>query len=588
MKRKWMSCLLAAVIAVSLALPVGAASEAPEPVEAATEEVIYARLSASGVPEAAYAVVALDTDTAGTAIHHGEYTEVKNLTSAAPITYADGTVTLEVPEGRSYYQGTLETTELPWLVEIRYTLDGAEIGPEDLGGQSGDLEIHIRTLENPKADAVFYDNYLLQVTVTLDAALCREVRSEGGTVANAGGSKSVTFTVLPGGEGDMSVSAQVENFRMDSISLAAVPYDVSGTLGDTSELTSGLTQVTDAIGALSDGAAQLSQGAAALESGAGSYGAGLRQLSGGSQEIVTGSEQISQALKALSGALSGQSPAGGSLDLTALAQLPAGLRQIAAGLGEVSGGMSALQEGYAAAYDVLAQAISAIPAPAVTEADIAALMAQAPENPALAALVENYQAAQTVRGTWEQVRTALEGVKSGLPALTASLETITASLESTAQQIETAMAASGGSVDLSGLAQLAAGLQALEENYAQFHAGLTAYTGGVDTLQANWGQLSSGITSLAQGSRELSQGAGELNEETQEIPAQIEEMLGGDQEEFQPQSFLDGHNGNTRSVQFVLTTEAIEPPSPPEETTPVTEEPGFFQTLWNKLTALFQ
>ena len=91
----------------------------------------------------------------------------------------------------------------------------------------------------------------------------------GGTAANAGGSKTVSLMVLPGSDGDVGLTADVHDFRMDGMTIAAVPYDVADSLGDMGEVTDGLGQLVDAISQLSDGASQLSSGASQLRGGAG-------------------------------------------------------------------------------------------------------------------------------------------------------------------------------------------------------------------------------------------------------------------------------------------------------------------------------
>lgn len=112
----------------------------------------------------------------------------------------------------------------------------------------------------------FYDNYLLQFTITLDADLCENVVVTGGTAANAGSSKTVSLMVLPGSDGDVGLTADVHDFRMDGMTIAAVPYDVADSLGDMSEVTDGLDQLVDAIDQLSSGASPaLQRGLPALE-----------------------------------------------------------------------------------------------------------------------------------------------------------------------------------------------------------------------------------------------------------------------------------------------------------------------------------
>lgn len=74
-------------------------------------------------------------------------------------------------------------------------------------------------------------------------------------------------------------------------------------------------------------------------------------------------------------------------------------------------------------------------------------MAANPDSAALQSLIANYQAAQTVKGTWEQVKAAFSAVQQNLPAFSKSITTVCESLETMASQIEAALTATGGSVD---------------------------------------------------------------------------------------------------------------------------------------------
>ena len=623
MKKRTLGALaLALCFALSLIAVPAAAADAPAATGA--EEVIYAKLDAAGEPLSAYAVVALNGDAGESVTHYGAYTAVENLTDTSALTYEDGAVTATIPEGgRLYYQGTLESFELPWDIAIGYELDGKSISPAELGGQSGALEMTLSVKPNGNAPGAFADEMMLQITVTLDASLCKNISAEGATVANAGGDKTLAFTVLPGAEAEYTVTADVEDFTMAGLTIAGVNYDIASAMGDTAEITDGVGQMTDAISQLSDGASQLASGAGSLRSGAGSFGSGLSTLSAGSAELVACSEQTAGALAQISASLPGagadaeaaaaaaaaagmdpeaaaaaaaagaqSAGAGMTLDLSALAQLPAGLEQAADGLEQAGAALAQLAEGYGAAYPALAQAVEAIPEPSVSEEDIGALMALAPDNEALAALVANYQAAQTVKAVWAQASAAFEAVQDNLPALAEGVNSAAASLRQTAQQISAAMSATGGQIDLSGLLQLTSGLSQLAQSYSAFHEGLVSYAGGVDALSANWSSVYSGISSLASGAGELSDGVAALNEETSKIPELIDELTGGSTEDESADasaqaSFLDGRNGDTASVQFVIMTEGISEPEAEAEPAPAEEEQGFFAELWDRIVALF-
>ena len=622
MKKRTLGALaLALCFALSLIAVPAAAADAPAATGA--EEVIYAKLDAAGEPLSAYAVVALNGDAGESVTHYGAYTAVENLTDTSALTYEDGAVTATIPEGgRLYYQGTLESFELPWDIAIGYELDGRSISPAELGGQSGALEMSLSVKPNGNAPGAFADEMMLQITVTLDASLCKNISAGGATVANAGGDKTLAFTVLPGAEAEYTVTADVEDFTMAGLTIAGVNYDIASAMGDTAEITDGVGQMTDAISQLSDGASQLASGAGSLRSGAGSFGSGLSTLSAGSAELVAGSEQIAGALAQISASLPGagagadaeaaaaaaaaagmdpeaaaaagaqSAGAGMTLDLSALAQLPAGLEQAADGLEQAGAALAQLAEGYGAAYPALEQAVEAIPEPSVSEEDIGALMALAPDNAALAALVANYQAAQTVKAVWAQASAAFEAVQDNLPALAEGVNSAAASLRQTAQQISAAMSATGGQIDLSGLLQLTSGLSQLAQSYSAFHEGLVSYAGGVDALSANWSSVYSGISSLASGAGELSDGVAALDEETSKIPELIDELTGGSTEDESADasaqaSFLDGRNGDTASVQFVIMTEGISEPEAEEEPAPAEEDKGFFAELWDRIVALF-
>ena len=624
MKKRTLGALaLALCFALSLFAVPAAAADAPAATGA--EEVIYAKLDAAGEPLSAYAVVALNGDAGESVTHYGACTAVENLTDTSALTYEDGAVTATIPEGgRLYYQGTLESFELPWDIAIGYELDGRSISPAELGGQSGALEMSLSVKPNGNAPGAFADEMMLQITVTLDASLCKNISAEGATVANAGGDKTLAFTVLPGAEAEYTVTADVEDFTMAGLTIAGVKYDIASAMGDTAEITDGVGQMTDAISQLSDGASQLASGAGSLRSGAGSFGSGLSTLSAGSAELVAGSEQIAGALSQISASLPGagagtdaeaaaaaaaaagmdpeaaaaaaagaqSAGAGMTLDLSALAQLPAGLEQAADGLEQAGAALAQLAEGYGAAYPALAQAVEAIPEPSVSEEDIGALMALAPDNAALAALVANYQAAQTVKAVWAQASAAFEAVQDNLPTLAEGVNSAAASLRQTAQQISAAMSATGGQIDLSGLLQLTSGLSQLAQSYSAFHEGLVSYAGGVDALSANWSSVYSGISSLASGAGELSDGVAALDEETSKIPELIDELTGGSTEDESADasaqaSFLDGRNGDTASVQFVIMTEGISEPEAEAEPAPAEEEQGFFAELWDRIVALF-
>ena len=301
------------------------------------EEVIYGRLDNRGRPRSAYAVVELSVAAPGKITHHGQYTEVENLTDTSPIEYSNGTVTLEAERaGLYYYQGKLRKALMPWDIEITYKLDGKELDPDDLSGASGELEVDIHTSINSGFDPYFADNYMLQISVTLDSELCEDISARNGTVASAGSSKNITFVVLPGSEGDVGFSAKVRDFSMGGFTIAGVLYNqesmMSGMGEEIDGITSGISQLTGAISTLAGAAGQLRDGAGELSENGGT-------LSEASGQIYEALSQIAEGLEGFDMSEMGEG-------LEQLGQLPDAFFQLGDGLNQIGEGIDQLLVGY--------------------------------------------------------------------------------------------------------------------------------------------------------------------------------------------------------------------------------------------------
>ena len=597
-----------------------AATDAPE--DAATtpsdgpEEVIYARLDASGDPQDAYAVVALTLTEDGTATHYGRYTAVSNLTDTSPIDYRSGIVTLEADAGRYYYQGTLRSAKMPWNIEISYTLNGLEIDPDELGGRSGELGVNINTSVNSGFDPYFTENYMLQISVTLDASLCENISTRNGTVASAGSDKTITFVVLPGGEGDVGFTADVTDFEMGGFTIAAVPYSMDSMM-DMSELdgiTSGIDQLTGAI-------TQLTSGASAINDGAGA-------LSENSATLTDASDQIESALRQIADGLQGYDLS--SLDdLQQLAELPPALFEIAAGLEQASTLMSTASTAYTSVYNMIDSMLSAIPdmptgGGGIPGGDIPGGEAgdgdetgggdgtgvgdetgggdgtgsgtEATTNPEgetasgtsssssfdMSGIIAEIMAAKqqwnAQKGKLQMLNQGLAQGATGLTQAADGLAQMAIGISSGVEQME--------SFDTSAITELQDGMLQLSDSYEQFNSGLKSYTDGVDQLSEGMNTYTSGMYAL--------------NSETQGIPDMIDELLGtgGDEDAEDGEnadgedgtgvvSFLDERNTDTASVQFVISTDGISAPEQPVEDQPEAESQGFFADLWDKIVALF-
>ncbi|WP_343246945.1 hypothetical protein [Diplocloster hominis] len=627
MKKRILCLILAAALPLScflaMALPVqagennesasGQDSPASTPLDDFTkDEVVYSKLSSDGSVQSIYVVNTVYTREAGVVIDYGAYDSVSNLTDESAIRSDNGENILTVPDGTFYYQGNLEARPLPWTYTINYQLDGASVSADQLAGAAGHLSLQIHTAQTPDMEPSFYDNYMMQITVTMDNRLSRNITAPDASIANAGSDKQIVFTALPGKEGKFSLEADVHDFAMDGIMIAAIPFSMAIEMPDTSEMTGDITELSDAIDQLNQGVSDLSggirtllDGSKDLASGSSKYQEGMHKLDANTDKLQAASATIRDALDTISSSLQEQAK---EIDLNSLNQLPGALREMSAGLDQAVGGLTQLRDNYKLAYDALVPALDALDDSPLTPEELAFLQSMmtpgpgtgsqlppelAPLVPILQKLTDTYTSALTAKGTFDAVKEAFGAVDSTLSSLITPLGTISASLGTMADGIGQSLKDNDITLALS---QLTTGLSDLSANYSTFHSGLVAYTNGVSDLADAFDTLNQGIGQLADGTAELNKGGGQLKSGTKELfvntrdlPDRLREeidklMEDYDKTDFHPVSFVDGRNKHIEQVQFVVSTPPVD--IPVKEAPQTTDSKP--QTLWEKFLDLFR
>jgi X-X-X-Leu-X-X-Gly heptad repeat protein len=577
-------------------------------------ENVYAKLSQDGTVKEAYIVNAFSVSESGQITDYGVYDEVKNLTDLGEIDVSGDKITFKTDKENFYYEGDILDAQLPWNVKIAYTLDGQDVAPDALAGAEGDLGIHITTTQNKAVNPVFYDNYLLQISVVLDAEKCKNIEAEDASIADAGSSKNIAFTVMPGKDADAIATATVRDFDMPGIQIAAVPFSTTIEIPDTDDMLDDMTKLTDAIAELNEGVGDLKTGVNDLDDGVGDlgdgsadYSKGLSALKKNSKQLTSGSSSIKSALATIAAALN-NSDGGGSADMGELTQLPAGLRSMATGLGQMATGLTQLKDGYDAMFAALDGAMDI---PAVSEDDIVALSTvvematpgalQADAAQALANMLDSYKAAQTAQGTYDHIHDGMGAISGSLTAIVSGdgteanpgLNGIVSALNKLADTLEAALS---GSDMMAQIQQLAKGLATLSKQYGTFHSGLLKYTGGVAQLTSGYKKLHGGLLELGDGTGEMAEGVQELHEgtteletETSDLPDTIQEeidklMEDYDVGDYDPVSYISPQNTNIDAVQFVIVTDPIKMPDDPDDA----EDESAPQNFLDRLVSLFR
>ena len=370
--KKIISLSLVAILLVSASL-VGLAQTTAAPAATPKEEVIYAQLRHNGSVER---VDVVNSFAGGNIVDYGDYQNLRNLTSQEELQQSGDLIQVSTMAERFFYQGELQNPQLPWNFSITYTLDGKEITAEDVAGKSGTLEMTLHVSENPKADPVFFQTYMLQITMTLNPDVCKQIDAPAATIANAGKNKRLVYTVLPGKEAEMVVNAVVTKFAMAEIEIAAMPYSMNLELPNLSKLTSGFDPLLRGVAQAQSGAAQLSMGLSQLAGGYDVMNLGAAQLAQGmtqwqqqtgallqaSGQMEAALAQLSQALEAQAALLPpslvavqqglsalnaqyGQFNAGLEQAMTAFTPMSQAAGQLSGGLAQAQAGWAPLQEG---------------------------------------------------------------------------------------------------------------------------------------------------------------------------------------------------------------------------------------------------
>ncbi|MFG6150201.1 YhgE/Pip domain-containing protein [Halobacillus sp. B23F22_1] len=561
-------------------------------------EVVYSTLTAAGNQEEMYVVNNFSIEETGKIIDYGAYTNVQNLTNVSDIKQEDERIQMTAEEDEFYYQGDLEDKPLPWNINVTYQLDGEKMTPEDLLGKNGELQLQINTDKNENAESFFYENYLLQMTVTLDSDRYDNIEAPDGTVANAGKDRQVTFTAMPDKEGSFSINADVKDLEMESIEIAAVPPSMAIDAPDTGAMTDDMNSLSAAtaevhrgVGKLKSGIAELNNGAASLNDGSAQYNNGVQELNAGSTELVEGSAAIQTSLQTMSEQVGSDTE---DMNVEELQELEDGLKQLSGGLEEADKSLASLRNEFGNAYKSLDEAVESIPGYDISDEDIESLYESGADEEVIDQLVETYQSAQSTKQTYADGKEAFGAVSSSLETNAGSLSEMSDRLLQVADQTEGSLEG----VDFTAsIQQLQQGLKELSSNYNEFHSGLVEYTDGASELASSYQEIHGGIAGLTDGIDELEQGASELHEGTGELAAstsdipeqmqsEIDQMVEEyDKSDVEPVSFVSEENKKVESVQFVIKTESIKKV---EEQTETPEEEEEEKGFWDRLLNLFR
>ncbi len=406
------------------------------------EEVVYANLDSTGGVTGVYVV---NSFAGGDIVDYGTYSSVKNLTTTDEITVKNDTITFHTEAGKVYYQGELEKAEIPWNIEIHYFIDGKEYQADEIAGMSGALEIKISITQNEKCEESFWQGYALQATLTLDTAICKNIVAEDATIANVGSDKQISYIIMPGKGAELSITADVNDFEMDEMSINGTKLSLSfdmeedkitdkvqelkDAVSDLDEgadkLNEGADELADGALALYDGSLELNDGVKELKEGTGKLGEGVKTLDEGAGELRTGSEAIKEG--------AGELKTGAESLNSGASDLNNGAKELNTGAKSANEGAKSVNEGAESLKKGIAQMQKAL-----KELNKQSGNLTGGSKKVLTALQTIQKSLSEVSVTTEdlgklvensgQIKTGINGIYNGLVAMDSSIDTYYASL----------------------------------------------------------------------------------------------------------------------------------------------------------------
>lgn len=570
---RMIASLLALILSLTMLLTTTVLAAEPNTPK---EEVVYINLNSDGSVSEIYVVNIFDLDEDGQIVDYGKYDSLKNMTTKDEIGYSNDTVTIDAKAGKLYYEGKLQNNVMPWNISIDYFINDKEYSSEEIAGMSGDLKIQMSVRQNKECDSSFFEGFALQASLTLDTENFTNISAEGATIANVGSDKQLTYTILPGKETDITISASVKDFEISGFSINAIPLSLNIQIED-EELMGQVTELIDAIKKLDEGSVELHEGVSSLQEGAqNELNNGVKDLVNGTNELQNGAIELKEGGCSLEDGSSDVKAGAEALE-EGLGSLNRGVLQIQKGLNELNEKSSSLTEGSSQIKSVLIQIQSALNGISITSDDLSALITASSEikdgidNLAvnIAVLEQNisfmgYKAAMAEKGLdidalKQNNALAIENLQKTIDTLNSQIKIMestgidTTQLKALVYQLESITAlfgANNASIDGTeayltavneNIRLLSEGASSLQSNYAIIDSkigtlvdsfsdlvyNLSSLSAAINTLAYEYSALDDGINAYTSGVAEILAGYSEVSKGSAELVTGSDQLKAG-------------------------------------------------------------
>ena len=224
------------------------------------DETVYSILDENGnVNKNIVSAWINSSSTLGTIHDVSNLNNIKNIKGDEKPKINGDKVTWNIKEDDLYYEGE-SNKQLPINVNIKYELNGKEVNPKDIQGQSGKFKITL-TLKNNESrhvtvngkDRTIYVPFVTASEIILNRDDFKDIKTSTGTLLDEGSNAAITFVSIPGFKESLNLDSKLSSylklkdkiviegnttsFEMPSIMIAATS-DVSKYLEDVDSDTS--------------------------------------------------------------------------------------------------------------------------------------------------------------------------------------------------------------------------------------------------------------------------------------------------------------------------------------------------------------
>lgn len=332
MNKKMMSLslVLAAALSVNGIAPVRAEND-PEPTDGTKkEETVYAFLDAEGGLKSATVSEWLHNDQGLTNVRDESILEnIRNIKSDTEPVIDGRSVLWNTADHDLYYQGNTAAA-LPVTMKVTYKLDGREVHPQDIAGQSGSLEIriqitnHLESVETISGKTKMISTLMPYAVITdLPTDIFSDVKTEDGILINESKNQMIAFASISGLSETMKsmdtdlldkirdkikdefvIQAQVKNFEMPSIIMAVTTAseweDSDLDRSELDELTDGVDDLKSATAELLDGSVRLYDANVEMNDKMGEFQSKYKEFSDGLNTAAASSVELKDGASKLS------------------------------------------------------------------------------------------------------------------------------------------------------------------------------------------------------------------------------------------------------------------------------------------------